>query len=148
MQTTKSSGLKSRLALTLMLSSSLAVASFGFAAPAHADAIDVFSSSIYTYCDAELLGKLWGISTWDAKSQIGQKIMGGYAEENMPPLLASSRRAGNRCAWADTGYTYNDASQLSQIWGTSVAGAKAKIANYVTNGQSNIVNGVLGHGPQ
>jgi hypothetical protein len=141
-----SSGLKRRLALALMLSSSLTVAALGLAPPAHADAFDVFSRSGYTYCDAKLIGQLWGISTLDAKTQIGQKITSGIGG-NIPGILVLSRRAGHRCGWPDTGYSYNDAVELSRVWGVNVDGAKAKIANYVTNAQGGIVNRVLGHGP-
>ena len=146
MRATTSSGPKSRLALTLMLSSSLTLAAIGLAAPAQASPFDIWASSTYTYCDAEMLGKLWGIDTLSAKTQIGLKIQNGIAS-NIPSILAASRQAGNRCSFSDTGYTYNDAEVLSRVWGTSVVGAKAKIATYITNGQSNVVNGVLGHGP-
>ena len=135
-----------RLALALMLSTSLTLAAAGVATPASADAWDVFQSSHYTYCDAVLISKLWGITVDAAKSQIGQKIINGIGD-NVPVILNESRNAGNRCAWADTGYSYNDATQLAQLWGVGVQQAKAKIANYLTQGHSDIVNGALGHGP-
>jgi hypothetical protein len=138
-----SSRLKTRLAL--LLSTSLTMATLGAAAPANADAFSVFSHSGYTYCDAKLLGEFWGISTLDAKTQIGQKITHGLGP-NIPGIVRASR-AGHRCGWADTGYSYNDAVELSRVWGVSVDGAKAKVANYVTYAQGNIVDRVLGHGP-
>jgi hypothetical protein len=135
-----------RLALALMLTTSLTLTAVGAAAPAHADAWDVFQSSHYIYCDAVLVSKLWKISVDNAKTQIGQKIINGIGD-NVQLLLRESRSAGNRCAWEDTGYSYNDAAQLAQLWGVGVQQAKAKIANYLTQGHSDTVNGALGHGP-
>jgi hypothetical protein len=133
--------------MTLLLSTSLTLATLGAASPAlAADPFDVFSGSPYTYCDAKLLGHLWGMDTLSAKTQIGQKIMNGLGG-NIPGFLVQARHTGATCAWIDTGYTYNDAVALSKVWGVSPDGAKSKIVNYVTNGQSSIVNRVLGHGP-
>jgi hypothetical protein len=137
---------RNRLALALMLSSSLTLVALARPALAQNDpGWNVYASSSYTYCDAKLISDLWGISIDSAKSQIGQKIMHGI-DSNLPSILAASRQAGHRCGWDDTQYSYNDAVQLSQLWGVGVQQAKAKVANYVTNGQNSVVIGALGHG--
>jgi hypothetical protein len=138
---------RNRLALALMLSSSLTLVALARPAQAQNDpGWNVYASSSYTYCDAKLISDFWGISVDSAKSQIGQKIMHGI-DSNLPSILAASRHAGHRCAWEDTQYSYNDAAQLAQLWGVGVQQAKAKIANYLTNGQNSVVLGALGHGP-
>ena len=135
---------RTRLALALMMSTSLTLAAASLASPAQADPSDAFFSSSYTYCDAKLIGALWGISIENAKSQIGQKIVNGIGD-NVPTILAESRRAGNRCDWVDTSYAYSDAEELAGVWGTDVDRAKAKIAAYLTNGQKFVVDRALGH---
>ncbi|HEX3919775.1 MAG TPA: hypothetical protein VHW60_20745 [Caulobacteraceae bacterium] len=129
-----------------MLSTSLTLAALAVAPPVQADAVDVYDASTYTYCDAVMASKLWHVGMQAAKAQIGTKIMNGIGDD-VNRVLAESRAAGNRCSWEDAAYLPADAVQLSHLWGVSVQQAKAKIATYVTNGQSSIVNGALGHGP-
>ena len=129
-----------RFAAILMISSSLTFVSL--VEPAQADDMDLYASSGYTYCDAKLIGDLWGISVEDAKAQIGMKIRTGIGG-NIPSVLRLSRQSGNACDWVDTGYSYEDAEKLSQVWGDSTDEAKAKIAQYVTNGQRYIVERAL-----
>ena len=143
MQLSTTSGRPRRLALALLLTTSLTAAALGSASPARADAWDVFQSSRYNYCDAVLVSKLWSISVDAAKTQIGQKIINGIGD-NVQLILRESREAGNRCAWVDTGYSYDDASQLAQLWGVGVERAKAKIASYLTQGQGYVVDRALG----
>lgn len=107
-------------------------------------AIDAFANSRYTYCDAKLIGALMGTSIYRGKVTIGQKILNGIGS-NMPVVLAESRANGNRCEWEDTGFTYEDAEVLADIWGLSTPyQAKLKVARYATNGQTRIVNRALG----
>jgi hypothetical protein len=147
MPRSKTNPRRHRLALALMLSSSLTLVALAQPALADDDAgWNVYASSKYTYCDAKLLSNLWGVNTDVAKSRIGEAIMHD-TDNTLAGSLAASRRQGNRCDWGDTQYAYNDAVQLSQLWGVSVQAAKAKVANYLTNGQSSVVIGALGHGP-
>jgi hypothetical protein len=124
------------------VSSSLTFVSI--AEPAQAESYrDTYASSGYTYCDAKLIGDLWGISVDAAKVQIGQKIRNGIGG-NIPSVLRLSRQAGNECSWEDTGYSYEDAEALAQLWATDTPyDAKLKVARYMTNGQRAIVERAL-----
>lgn len=135
-----------RLGAILMLSSSLTIVAL--AQPAQAGDIDRFASSGYTYCDAKLLGALFNKSVDDAKLLIGEKIRNGIGS-NIPLVLRESRQDGNSCSWEDTGYSYEDAEQLAQLWGLAQPyDAKLKVARYVTRGQSRIVDRALGNSGQ
>jgi hypothetical protein len=132
-----------RFAGILLLSSSLTLVALSTPAEARSD-MDRFAASGYTYCDAKLIGDLWGIGVDQAKAQIGMKIRTGIGG-NIPSVLQLSRQAGHACTWDDTGYTYEDAQQLAELWGTSDPyHAKLKVARYYTNGQSHIVERALG----
>ena len=71
-----------RVALALMLTTSAAgiVAYQPVVAQTESDYVRAFGNSAYTYCDAKLVGALWGMDPYDGKIQIGMKILGGYAE--------------------------------------------------------------------
>lgn len=131
-----------RFAAVLMLSSSLTFVSLAEPAQAASD-WDLYARSGYVYCDAKLIADLWGIGVDEAKVQIGQKIRNGIGG-NIPSILRQSRNSGNECAWEDTGYTYEDAESLSQLWATDTPyDAKLKVARYMTNGQRYIVERAL-----
>jgi hypothetical protein len=131
-----------RFAAVLMLSSSLTLVSL--AEPAQAESYrDTYARSGYVYCDAKLIADLWGISVDAAKIQIGQKIRNGIGG-NIPGVLRLSRQDGNECSWEDTGYSYEDAEKLAQLWATDTPyDAKLKVAQYMTNGQRNVVERAL-----
>lgn len=100
-------------------------------------ALAAFERSAYTYCDAKLIGALWNIGIFEAKAEIGQKILNGYGE-NLPDFLVEARRRAS-CDFADSGLSYADAEKLASVWVVSVEQAKIKVATYYTNGQSAIV---------
>jgi hypothetical protein len=130
------------LVAALLLSSAL-VAFTPHAAHAKPGGIDGFMQSHYTYCDAKLIGKLWGLSVENAKVQIGDKIHNGLGG-NIPGILANARSRGYRCTWEDTGYSYDDAEKLAGYWKLAQPyDAKLKVAQLVTNGQSRDVNRIL-----
>jgi hypothetical protein len=63
---------------------------------------------------------------------------------NIPGVLRLSRQDGNECSWEDTGYSYEDAEKLAQLWATDTPyDAKLKVARYMTNGQRYIVERAL-----
>ena len=133
-----------RLASVLLLSSSLTLVAL--TVPAQASDLDRFFHSNYTYCDAKLIGDLWGIGVDEAKAQIGMKIRTGIGG-NIPGVLRLSRQDGNACTWEDTGHTYEDAVQLADLWGLSQPyQAKQKVARYYTRGESRIVKRALRNG--
>jgi hypothetical protein len=136
-----------RFAAVLMLSSSLTLVAMAEPAVARGGgAMATYASSGYQYCDAKLIADLWGISVEQAKVQIGLKIQNGIGR-NIPSVLRLSRQQGNTCEWEDTGYSYEDAQQLADLWGLDEPyNAKLKVARYVTNGQRYIVDRALGRG--
>ena len=136
-----------RVALALMLTTSAAglIAYQPVVAQSESDYVRAFGNSAYTYCDAKLVGAVWGMDPYEGKIQIGMKILGGYAE-NLGPLLQTSRNRGFACEWADTGLSYNDAEQLGELWGVEPWDAKARAARMFTMGNSGEVYGVLGGG--
>lgn len=135
-----------RIAAALFLTTSLT--SFGAMQPAMAQSNDAawnaFGSSGYSYCDAKLVGALWGMTPDQGKIEIGQKVLGGYVE-NVPAILVESRAAGNRCDWGDTGLGYDDAERLAAQWQVSVGDAKTRAASYVTQGRTDLLDGILGN---
>lgn len=137
-----------RVAIGLFLSTALStvVAMQPVSAQLHAEgpAIDAFSNSEYTYCDAKLIGDLWGMTPWQGKIEIGSKFINGISR-NLPAVLAESRANGNSCAWEDTGYSYEDAVALARVWGFSDSyQAKLQTALLLTNGQGIVVDQMLG----
>jgi hypothetical protein len=130
-----------RFAAVLMVSSSLTLV--GLEPAQAASDWDLYAGSGYVYCDAKLIADLWGIEVDAAKVQIGQKIRNGIGG-NIPSILRQSRRAGNACEWEDTGYSYEDAEKLAQLWATDTPyDAKLKVAQYLTNGQRYVVERAL-----
>ena len=126
-----------RVALALMLSTSAAglVAYQPVVAQSQDDYLRAFGNSSYTYCDAKLLGALWGMTPYEGKVEIGTKIVGGY-DDNVPSVLELSRDRGNACEWADTGLAYRDAERLAAVWGIQPWDAKARAARMFTMGNA------------
>ncbi|MFZ1743678.1 MAG: hypothetical protein WAT93_12545 [Pontixanthobacter sp.] len=137
---------RTKLALGLFLTSALSTV--GASQPVLAyepqqQAYDVFFASRYTYCDAVMIGKLWGIDTGDAKAQIGEKILTGIGD-NIPEVLELSRQAGNQCEWSDLTYDYDDAERINQLWGLGgVDEAKTKIQLLASGGNQSWVDAAL-----
>lgn len=135
-----------RLAIALFLSTSLST--FAVVQPAAAqsqsDAWETFFQSGYTYCDAKLVGALWGMSPEEGKIEIGMKVINGLTA-NLRGVLGESRANGNRCGWEDTGLDYSDAGVLANIWGLTTSNAKLKAARHMTNGRQDIIQNALGY---
>jgi hypothetical protein len=146
MSTSKPVNSGARRAAALGLSSSLALAAAAIGESARAgDSHDVFNSSAYTFCDAKLVGALYGKSPWDGKAIIGQKISNGIGD-SVSAIRAESLRNGHHCDWADTSYDYDDAVALARIWRLgSPEEAKAKITWLANLGREKDVDRALGH---
>ncbi|CAL1692080.1 hypothetical protein MMB232_02236 [Brevundimonas subvibrioides] len=134
-----------RLSCALMMSSAIALVMFGQPGPAAAqDAYATFFSSGYTYCDAKMMGALYGQDADGGKVIIGQKVSNGIGS-NIRVTLAESRRLGNTCEWEDTGLSYNDALVMAEVWGfDDPYDAKLKAARLYTQGRSQQVANALG----
>lgn len=135
-----------RMALALLMSAS--AGTLAIATPATAQEMQNFqrfADSGYTYCDAKLIGAMYGEDPWQGKLTIGQKIANGIGS-NIPLMLRQSRGQGNRCEWADLPHSYADAEALGDYWGVDTSQAKAKAASFYTNGQSGAVTDALRYG--
>lgn len=137
-----------RLSAALLMSSAIGLVMFGQPAqamPQQQRAYDAFFSSRYNYCDAKLVGALYGENPAGGKVIIGQKILNGIGT-NVPVVLRESREYGNTCEWEDTGLSYSDAEVLAETWGFDYPDeAKVKAADLFTNGREQQVRNGLGY---
>jgi len=118
-------------------------------APANSNAEDLraWGSSGLAFCDAKVLSKYWQVSVAESKVLVGRKIR----SNNRPTLNAvlnrarseADRNASKRCEFADTGFTYADATKLAKVWKTSVTEAKSRAERKTSCGNSAIVRGLL-----
>ena len=145
MSEAKGSRFAKRLAAALLLSTSMSLVVLvqPAAAQSRQDAWEAFSSSRYNYCDAKMLGAVWGMDADGGKVEIGMKILNGI-EGNLEPLFQESRQSGNECNWEDTGLMYRDALTLASVWGTTPYEAKLTAATHYTYGTSGQVRNALG----
>jgi len=135
------------LSASLLMSSAVAIVLFGQPAQAMPQqrAYDAFFSSGYNYCDAKLIGAIYGQSPDGGKVTIGQKILNGIGR-NVSVVLRESRSYGYTCDWEDTGLSYSDAQVLAQTWGfADPYDAKLKAADLFTNGREQQVRNGLGY---
>ena len=142
--TTRIQARSRRLSCALLMSSAIALVMFGQPGLAAAqDEYDTFFASGYTYCDAKLMGALFGEDPDGGKIIIGQKIQNGIGS-NIRVTLAESRDLGNTCEWEDTGLSYNDAQVMAEVWGLDDPyEAKLKAARLYTQGRSQQVANAL-----
>ena len=98
-----------------------------------------FGVSAYEYCDAVLLGDIWGDSIDEAKIRIGLKLRLNN-EAALIGDLDTARRRGSRCTFEESGFDYADADALARLWGTSVAEAKSLLAEKVSLGNRELAN--------
>ena len=136
-----------RLSAALLMSSAIGLVMFGQPAQAMPQQreYDAFFASRYNYCDAKLVGALYGQDVEGGKVIIGQKILNGIGT-NVPVVLRESRSYGNTCEWEDTGLSYSDAQILARTWGFSDPyEAKLKAADLFTNGREQQVRNGLGY---
>ena len=146
MATGKASNRGRSIAISLLFSTALSTAAMvqpAFAADDQA-ALNVFFNSSYNYCDAKLIGAIWGYDAGRGKIEIGHKIINGIGG-NISLMLSDSRNSGNACGWEDTGLSYDDAEKLARVWRMGVPyQAKLKAAQLYTSGRSEMVTRALG----
>lgn len=100
-------------------------------------ALDAFWNSGLGYCDAELLGALWGADVFMVKVSMGMKILGGdqaLLDSELVRAREAARTGGPRCEFWGTPYTPEDASALASFWGVGVDEAKGRMAAEYTAG--------------
>ncbi len=103
----------------------------------HMPADDPFThyvNSSYSYCDAKVLGALWGEDAFTAKSSIGQMLMRDERDLLDDKLTGCRERALEqldnreiRCHYDDFGVTYDDAVALASFWGIDSWEAKMRV---------------------
>lgn len=134
-----------RFAAALLLSTSMSTVMLvqPAAAQTNEENLEAFQNSRYNYCDAKLLGAVWGKDPFGGKMEVGYKIIHGL-ESNLEALLGESRTKDNTCTWEDTGLTPQDARTLASVWETNVRDARAIAAEHYTWGSSGQVRNALG----
>ncbi len=116
--------------------------------------LNAFGASSYNYWDARLLADYWGQSTGEAKARIGRKILWGeqdvaYLEEmlgdaRLKRLALIDSSSPPYDFYAESGYTYDDAELLAQMWGDqSVSDAKLWIERKLTMGDQIAIENAL-----
>jgi hypothetical protein len=74
-----------------------------------------FENSIYGYCDAVVLGKYWGVDTWEGKLRIGDQLI-----HHRDRFVNQELRGGFARYTCDVGFNYIDAPKIAELW-TAVA---------------------------
>jgi hypothetical protein len=93
---------------------------------------DAFASQTkYTYCDAKMIGTLWGKSAMEGKTAIGAKL---NAKKNgaLAKLVAEARKnavknVDARCQSYEAGFSYDDMVLLAALWKKDASEVKATL---------------------
>jgi hypothetical protein len=114
-----------------------------------------FFQSVYTYDDAALLAKHWGVSVSDAKSIISDKLTWGndaiiksslveaLTLQSPTPTPSPAAAQDELSRFFDSAYTYCDARLLSTHWGDSLIDAKARIGRKLNWGDTDVIESML-----
>ncbi len=70
-----------------------------------------FDSSFYGFCDAVVLGKYWGVDSWEAKLRIGDQVI--HKRERFINQELHDAFARHNCNQA---FNYNDAQKVAELW--------------------------------
>lgn len=105
-----------------------------------------FVDSKYEYCDAKVLGALWGEDTYDAKLSIGRMLVAGE-QDTLEQKLTLRRQYvldhfddqwDGRCRYDDVGVNYEDAVMLGEFWGVDTWEAKMRVERkFLLDGHDN-----------
>lgn len=123
----------------------------------HPKGFEAYAGSNYSYDDAALLAQLWNISVGEAKQAIGHKIIHGI-EDLLPSKVAPDPKVSDHPpndwdnkaldAFFKSGYTYEDAERLAQLWGQPDAYAGKKlIGGKILSGNTKLLEQLL-KGPE
>ena len=107
-------------------------------APTSADPVSMFFAQGYDYCHAKMVGKAYGVDTYETKSWLGgilQQGDKGLVEQK----LAFARGKGlqnpaNACSFLETDFTPQDAEKLAKMWKVSYEEAKIALVNKYLHG--------------
>lgn len=130
--------------LSVVSGAAMAAALMAPQASAADDPSAVFFREGYNFCDAKLMGAVWGLSFYKAKVEAGQKIIhnGDAGKKTLKDVLATGRRV-QQCLWTDTPHNFAQMELLAAVWGISVPDAKTKVGQLYTLGKSaKVVNAI------
>jgi hypothetical protein len=101
----------------------------------------------YTYCDAHMIGKLWGKSLSDGKVAIGAKLA-AKKKTALVKLVADARKNAKkkpeaRCSFYDAGFSYDDAMLLGKLWKKDPSDVKSLVPEKLALGQEAALNATL-----
>lgn len=88
-------------------------------------ALRAYSNSGYGYCDAKKVAAVWNRNIGQAKVIIGRKIVAGLRNLVNQDIASTAGRVN--CSFQESGFDYNDAVRLSQLWNIGIGQAKDKI---------------------
>jgi hypothetical protein len=93
----------------------------------------------YTYCDAHMIGQLWGKALSDGKLAIGSKLAAKKTAK-LVKLVGDARKNAKknesaRCSFYDAGFTYDDATILAKLWKKTEGDVKALVPEKIAMGQ-------------
>ncbi len=102
------------------------------------DPLQKWANSGYGYCDAKILGALWGTDTYEAKKTVGRKLGWGNADVVKSELQRARKNAMRNpaaaCSYHEAGFNYADAEALGRMWRVEPAQAKKMIERKVLHG--------------
>ncbi|BCW91064.1 hypothetical protein sos41_42420 [Alphaproteobacteria bacterium SO-S41] len=110
-----SRGLLPRIAAAFLMTSSMTVAAVSLTQSAYAftqaQQEAAFWKAGYAYCDAEKLGQYWGMDTYSAKLNAGNKILIGdqrYLDEAIAVAIQSYT--------CPNGFNFDDSKDVAALW--------------------------------
>ena len=98
-----------------------------------ADPASAFFSQGYDYCHAKMVGKAYGVDSYETKVWLGGMLQQGnksLVEQKLDYARSEAqRKPGNACTFFDTNFTSQDAEKLAKMWKMSFEDAKVTLAN-------------------
>jgi hypothetical protein len=70
-----------------------------------------FDNSSYGYCDAVVLGKYWGVDSWEAKLRIGDQVI--HKRERFINTELHDAFGRHNC---NESFNYTDAPKVAELW--------------------------------
>ena len=84
-----------------------------------------YANSAYGYCDAKKISAVWNNDIGRAKIVIGRKIASGLTHLIDQDIASTANSVP--CSYQESGFGYDDAVRLSQLWNIGIGQAKDKI---------------------
>lgn len=106
-----------------------------------------FWDAKYTYEQLLALAAEWKVDELEAKVQAGQRILANDTSEINAVVGAAGQGAGPAPvqAFFASGYSYDDAVELAEEWGTGTYDAKVRASGLIAAGQGSTIEALLAH---